>query len=86
MIKSIVGYRKFKSKKGTSCCIINVIGDFTAYDQEHGAVGQRCEEVFLPEDQHQFVVPGIIGKPIELQYGEGYGGTPRVIGFKVVDK
>lgn len=81
MSSLLIGYRKFVSKKGTSCCIVSFINDYTAFDCSHGAVGQKVDEVFLPETCHGLIQPNSIGRFYELEYGAGIGGRPAVVGI-----
>lgn len=81
----LIGYRKFKSKKGSDCCIVNFVHDFSSFDISHGAYGQTVEEVFLPEDCHGSITPAVIGSLCELVYGAGMYGKPAVTGIKFLN-
>lgn len=81
MSSLLIGYRKFVSKKGTSCCIVSLIDDYTDFDYSHGAVGQKVDDVFIPESCHSLIQPNCIGKYFELEYGAGIGGRPAVTGI-----
>lgn len=78
----LIGYRKFQSKKGSNCCIVNLLHDFSPFDISHGAYGQCVEEVFLPENCHGSITPEVVGEMCELEYGAGMYGKPAVTGIK----
>lgn len=80
--KTLIGYRKFNSKAGKSCCIVSLLSDYSQGEQNYGAVGKKCEDVFLPDDCHSLIVPAVIGKTCFLAYGEGYNGKPAVTGIE----
>lgn len=52
MSSLFLGFRKFVSSKGNNCCIVNLLDDYTQFDIQHGASGQKVNEVFLPESCH----------------------------------
>lgn len=80
--KTLVGYRKFNSKAGKACCIVSLLSSYSEGEAKYGAVGSKCEDVFLPEDCHNLIVPAVIGKTCFLAYGEGFNGKPAVIGIE----
>lgn len=77
----LIGYRKFTSKKGTNCCIVSLVNDYSTFDCSHGAVGQKVDEVFIPENCHGLIQPDSVGRYYELEYGAGIGGRPAVTGI-----
>lgn len=64
----LVGYRRFTSKKGTDCCIANIVSDYNGREKEMGAVGEKTEEIFVPASQYNLLQPSDIGCEIVLNY------------------
>lgn len=62
----ILGYKKFKSKAGADCCIVDIVVSPSARDKKFGYVGERCIEKFIPDEYHSLFNPGVIGKNIEI--------------------
>lgn len=81
----LIGFRKFKSKAGNDCCIVNLLDDFTAFDVQHGACGQKVDEVFIPESSHSLIIPSRIGSYCDLEYGAGAYGKPAVVGIRFLE-
>ncbi|MCM1308289.1 MAG: hypothetical protein NC223_06795 [Butyrivibrio sp.] len=81
--KTLIGYRKFNSKAGKACCIVSLLSDYSQGEISYGAVGQKCEDIFLPDECHKLIVPTVVGKTCSLQYGEGFNGKPAVIGIEI---
>lgn len=67
-VKKIYGYRKFNSKKGAACCIVQVGAPYSDKEVEHGACGTKIEEVWIPEESQNLINPQCIGKSLELGY------------------
>lgn len=80
--KTLIGYRKFNSKAGKACCIVSLLSDYSQGEISYGAVGKKCEDLFLPDDCHNLIVPAVIGKTCFLKYGEGFNGKPAVVGIE----
>ena len=78
---TLIGFRKFVSKKGSKCCVVTLTSDFSSFEMEHGAYGSKSEEVFLPEDCHPLINPSVIGSSCELTYGAGLFGKPAITGI-----
>lgn len=66
--KKILGYRQFNSKTGKPYCILQTTYPFTDRELEHGACGNKIEEVWLPENLHSLVNPQIVGKMAHFTY------------------
>lgn len=66
MLYEILGFKRFKSKKGTDCCVIQLVRDFSANEFASGSVGRGVEEVFLPTELSHLAVPENVGKLCEL--------------------
>lgn len=68
MIK-LVGYKKITSKKsGKTFCVASVVSDLSEREIEQGQVGQKTEEIFLPESQLDYLKPADIGKEFFVHY------------------
>lgn len=79
----LVGYRKFTSKKNAkSYCVANVVQDASDREVSSGLVGQKVEELFLPEEQYNYLKPADIGKNLELDY-ELSGGRAYLVSITV---
>lgn len=73
MLYEILGFNKFKSKKGTDCCTIQLARDFSANEQAAGSCGQRVEDAFLPMELAHLAVSDNIGKFCNLYFNRnGY--------------
>jgi hypothetical protein len=73
----LIGYRHIVSKKnGKEYCVATVVSDATAREVQNGVVGQKSEDIFLPEEQLNYLKPEHIGKELLCQYeysnGRGY--------------
>lgn len=62
----ILGYKKFKSKAGVECCIVNIIVSSSGRDKKFGYVGEKCIEKFIPDEFHSLFTPEVIGQNIEM--------------------
>lgn len=70
----LLGYRKFASKKdGKNYCVATVVSDITPRDKENGFVGQKTEELFMPEDLVDYLKPEHIGKDVYVDYNISNG-------------
>lgn len=81
----LVGYRKFTSKNGKEYCVAEVVSDITEREANRGFVGQKVEELFMPEDQVDIFKPTDIGKEIETTY-ELSGGRAYLVKVSVLSK
>ncbi len=68
MERTLVGFKRFKSKKGNPVCLAIIASQFTARDNERGSYGTDMESVFLPQEQYDYLVVDDIGKPVTTQY------------------
>lgn len=65
----LVGYKKITSKKsGKEFCVASVVQDTSDREKENGFIGQKVDEIFLPESQIDFLKPSDIGKELLLDY------------------
>ena len=62
----ILGYKKFKSKAGSDCCIVNIVVSPSTRDVKFGYVGEKCIEKFIPDEYHSLFTPDVIGQNIEM--------------------
>lgn len=62
----ILGYKKFKSKAGVDCCVVNIVVSLSERDKKYGYVGERCIEKFIPDEYHSLFTPDVIGQNIEM--------------------
>lgn len=80
MVKNeIIGYKKFTDKKGDKRCIVEVVSVLTDFDRNHGAVGMKSEEVWIPEEFQDSFVPAVVGKILDCKY-EVSGRYANIIG------
>ena len=80
--KRVLGFSKFTSKKGNYCVVLDVSSPYGDRQRENGACGERAEQLFIPKEYHDKVVPAIIGKEISLIYSIS-GGRAYLDGFEV---
>ena len=82
-MSKLVGFKRFKSKKGDDFCVANVVSDYSV--NAVGCFGQKVEEIFLPDDLYDYLQPEHIGKEIRLDY-EINGNRAYLKGVKVITK
>lgn len=79
----IVGYKKITSKKsGKDFCVASVVQDVSEREKENGFIGQKVDEIFLPEAQFDLLKPSDIGKELLLDY-ELSGGRAYLVNVAV---
>lgn len=66
--KTLVGFKRFKSKKGSPLCVALVARKFTAQENDRGSFGCDMDSVFVPSEQYDYLEVSDIGKPVDLQY------------------
>ena len=64
----VVGYREFQSKKGNKCRMLTVMSPYTDREKEKGSVGNRTEDIFLPDDCDLTITEADIGKEVVVDY------------------
>ena len=75
-MSKLVGYRRFTSKKnGKDYCVAEI-------ETASGAVGCKTEQIFMPEEQYDFLKPEHIGKDVKLDY-ELSGGRAYLVNVTV---
>lgn len=80
--KKVLGFRRFVSKKGTPCLVMNVSFPYADRQIENGACGETVEDLFIPKEYHDKVTPAIIGKYVIFTYDIS-GGRAFLTGFEV---
>lgn len=78
----VLGYRNVKTKKGNELTLVTVISDLTEREKAMGAVGQKSEDIFLPEDKLNSLKPEHIGKEFVPSY-EISGGKAYLKDFAI---
>ena len=78
----LIGYKKGTSKKGNDYCMATLLYELSERDKQNGAVGQKVEDIFLPENQINYLKPEHIGKEIVCDY-EYSGGRGYLVGITV---
>ena len=72
----LVGYKKITSKKSGK------VQDVSEREKENGFIGQKVDEIFLPEAQLDLLKPSDIGKELLLDY-ELSGGRAYLVNVAV---
>lgn len=78
----LMGYKRFTGKNGKAYCVAEVVMDGTERDIQNGLVGQKVQEVFLPENKYDFFKPEHVGKELRFDY-ELSGGRAYVVDVSV---
>lgn len=86
MLSTVVGYKQFKSKKGTDCNFLILLKTFTPAENARGNYGQGVQEVFLNDDIAQRITPDCIGKQVKLDYTFGADGRAYLDDVTIVGK
>jgi len=68
MLYEILGFKKFKSKAGKDCCVLQLVRDFTPSEVASGSIGRGIEEVFLPIELSHLAIPENVGSLCELYF------------------
>lgn len=69
----LVGFRKFVAKKsGKNTCIATILRDSTNRERQFGVIGQVAEDVFIPDDQYDFLTEKMIGKEVRLIWDKSF--------------
>ena len=77
----LVGYKRFLSKKNKNYCVANILMPYGP--REDGCVGEKLEEIFMPDEMYDFLNPKHIGHEVKLDY-EINGGRAYLVGFEVL--
>lgn len=65
---TLVGVKKFKSKKGKDYAILQTTTPFNQREEYAGCVGLKIEEIFVPDQLLEKVSTLKIGKPVHFDY------------------
>ena len=69
----LIGYHRFTSKKNVECCVASVVKDLSPRDKSFGYVGQKTEEIFMPDGYIDLLKPEDIGHELILDYDMSEG-------------
>lgn len=70
----LLGYRKFTSKAGKSCCVATVSFELTEREKADGMVGVRVDNnMFMPAHQVDLLRPVDVGHELVLDYSVSSG-------------
>lgn len=84
MAKKVVGYNEFNSKSGGTCRVVTVSEPYSARMIAKGAIGSKCEEIFLPDDCTLIITEKDIGRELNIDY-EINSGRAYVVGVAYAD-
>lgn len=79
----LVGYKRFKGGNGQHYCIANIMTDYSKRELQKECYGRKVSEVFLPDEQYNYLQPQAIGKAVELMY-QVDGNRAYLIEFRVL--
>lgn len=86
MTAKLVGFKRFTAKKnGQSMCVANIVRPYNPAENSRGSLGSEVKEVFMPQDQIDYLVAEDIGKDVELSYSI-YGGRAYLDNLTVVGR
>lgn len=78
----LLGYRNIKTKAGKELTLATVVSDLSEREKATGAVGQKAEDIFLPENQVNALKPEHIGKEFIPTY-EVSNGKAYLVNFAI---
>lgn len=80
MIKNgeIIGYSRFKSKKGNEVMYANIAVNLTERDRNFGHVGMRVEQVWIPSSCFHKFNDSVVGKILNAKY-DGFGQHAEIV-------
>ena len=74
---TLVGIKRFVSKKGNNVCLLSVSRPYTPEENDKGSFGAQIREEFVPQDQiNDFGA-------VEFEYGFNYYGRPEITRISV---
>lgn len=79
----LVGFKRFKSKKGDDFCVANVMTEYPK--SAVGCCGSKVEEIFVPDELYDYLQPEHIGRELKLDYDIS-GNRAYLTSLKVVGK
>lgn len=68
MESKIAGYKEFTSKKGHECRLLTLMTPYSDREKERGAVGNRMEEIYLPDGCNLRITEDSIGQKVSVEY------------------
>ena len=75
---TLLGIKRFKSKKGNEVCILSLSRPYTVEENDHGSYGCEIRTEFAPENQVNDFKADDIGKPVDIEYGFNDFGRPSI--------
>lgn len=82
---TLVGFKRFKAKTGNPLCLAVVARPYDPSDVARGFCGSEVAEVFLPDEQYNYLLPSDIGLPVSLDY-DNFGGRSKLRSITVSRK
>lgn len=67
-MSKVAGYREFQSKKGNTCRLLTVLSPYSDKEREKGCVGNRTEDIFLPDDCDLKITEADIDKEVVIDW------------------
>ena len=64
----LVGFKRFTSKNGKDMCIATILRDASRREKEYGSVGMVAEQIFIPNEQYDYLQPDMVGKKVNLYW------------------
>lgn len=78
----LVGFKKFTSKAGKVYCVANVVTPYSQRELDNGYVGDKVEEMFLPDDKKELLKASDVGKDIDFVY-DIVGNRAYIVDFVI---
>ena len=75
---TLIGLKRFTSKKGNEVCMLITSRPCTDVDNANGSYGVDIHEIFAPKEQVNSFKASDIGKKVKLEYGIGMYGRPEI--------
>lgn len=82
---TLVGFKKFKSKKGVDTCLAKVASPFSPADISKGACGSDVQDVWLYDDLYDVLQPEDVGKEVKIDYNI-FNGRAFIANITVIGK
>lgn len=84
-VKTLVGVRRFVSRKGQSYAVLQLSSPFSQRELSNGCLGTKVEDQFVPENLLDKVDTLVLNKPISFTYDVD-GGRAYVVDFATKEK
>ena len=81
---TLVGIKRFKSKKGNEVCILTISRPYTVEENDRGSYGSEIRTEFAPIDQIDSFKADDIGKEVKLDYAFNAYGRPELASVTVL--